>query len=344
MTAAERHVLVGINAACTTAIAALATYEAGQLRLRTELTINGRHTTADIIETCEPSDMRQARKLGLRAAAILAGAELPVLLIRSEGNESDAESLEDLGVASISEPYVRITPLQGAVAGAGEDADQGDAVTLMELLHACARDSDLAHRTWLIVTSPMTVPSWLAAAGSAGLTDAVVAAAAAGVRAAATGERSATTLRELGFSEVLVPQEASARGLVSSLARMPAARALFPRGNLALRTLPDGLQELGWEVAEGVVYTTETVSERPASAEMIEDAQVRAIVVRSPSAVRALVTHARVPSSVPIVCAGRTTAEAATDAGLPIAAIAASPSSTDVARAVAELLAPLHES
>ncbi len=328
VTAAERYVLVGINADCTTAVAALASYEGGKLRLRAELTLNGRHTSADLTQDCAPEDLARARSLGLRASALLAGSDRPVLLIRSESNESDAESLGKYGIASITEPYVRITPLLG-------DPDAG---VLLELLQTSAADLNLARSTWLVATSPMTVPSWCAAAGRADLSDAIAKAVAAGVRAAATGERTAATLRDLGFPEVRVPQEASARGLVADLASVAPGRALFPHGNLALRTLPDGLRELGWEVEEGVVYRTETVAECPASADMIERSEVSVVVVRSPSAVRALVAHARVPASVPVVCAGQTTAEAAIGAGLTVAAVAASPAPADVARAVSGLL------
>jgi len=328
VTAAERYVLVGINADCTTAVAAFASYAEGQLRLRAELTLNGHHTSADLTQDCAPDDLAGARSLGLRASALLAGSERPVLLIRSENNESDAESLGTYGIASITEPYVRITPVVGDV-----DADE-----LLELLRTSAGDRDLAQNTWVVATSPMTVPSWIAAAGRTDLLGAVATAVAAGVRAAATGERTAETLRELGFTEVRIPQEASARGLVADLASVAPGRALFPRGNLALRTLPEGLRELNWEVKEGVVYRTESVAERPASADMIERSQVSLVVVRSPSAVRALVSHVQVPASVPVVCAGRTTAEAAIAAGLSVAAIADSPGSVDVARAVSALL------
>jgi len=132
--------------------------------------------------------------------------------------------------------------------------------------------------------------------------------------------------------------DASAQGLIENLSTIAPGRAIFPRGDLALRTLPEGLRELGWEVDEGVVYQTSSVAERPASAQLIEQGLISAVVVRSPSAVRALIAHARVPDSVPIVCAGRTTASAAVEAGLSVAAIATSPSSADVARAVATLL------
>lgn len=328
-TAAERHVLVGINAACTTAVAAQADYVGGVLRLRAELTVDGRHTTADVTAAVEPGEIATARLLGLRAAAALVGSERPVLLIRSEGNDSDAESLTEHGIASISEPYVRISP----------STTSPDARTLVSLLDDCAADPATAEGTWLVATSPMTVPSWLAAAGDTDLGGAVQRAAAAGVRAAATGARTAATLRDLGFADVLVPSdESSAQALVTELSSHAPGRALFPRGSLALRTLPDGLTELGWQVVEGVVYETSTVEERPASAAMVAAGEVAAVVVRSPSAVRALVQHVTVPPHVPIVCAGRTTAAAAQEAGLAVSAVAASPSSSDVADTVARVL------
>ena len=327
-TTAERHVLVGINASCTTALAALATYKSGRLHLRAELTIDGHHTIADIVDDCSPNDLTRSRLLGLRACALLVRSERPVLLIRSEGNQPDAESLNDYGIASISEPFVLITPALIST----------DATALVASLRECAADPHLAKRTWLVATSPMTVPSWLTAAGAMDLSTAVVEAAAAGVRAAATGARTASTLRDLGFSDVRVPKEASAQGLIDSLSTVTPGRALFPRGDLSLRTLPDGLRGLGWDVNEGVVYQTTTIAERPVSAELIEQGLISAIVVRSPSTVRALLTHARVPDSVPVVCAGRTTANAALDAGLSVAAVAASPSSAHVAHAVAALL------
>lgn len=332
VTAAERHVLVGINAACTTAVGAHATYGAGLLHLRAELTVDGHHASTDVSGPCEPDDLLQARVIGLRAAAQLTGHARPVLLIRSEGNDTDAQALSDFGIAAITEPFVRIAPLR----------DGPDAAQLLTSLRDCADDPSAAQSTWLVATSPMTVPSWLAAVDGADLSAAVAAAAAAGVRAAATGQRTASTLRDLGFPSVRVPADSSARGLVDDLATLPPGNALFPRGNLALRTLPDGLRDLGWQVDEGVVYETTTVPDRPASASLIEGGEVSAVILRSPSAVRALVAHATVPATVPIVCAGRTTADAARAAGLTVATTAASPSSGDVAAAVALVLGAEH--
>lgn len=326
VTAAERHVLVAINAACTTAVGALATYGDGTLTLDADLVVDSVHTSARVAVPCSLGDLATAREVGLRASVALRSPGSPVvLLVRSEGNEADADQLSAAGIASITEPYVRIVPTVGA---------EGHA--LARTLSSCADDPDLARTTWLVATSPMTVPSWLATNGR--LADVVAQAAASGVRAAATGERTAATLRELGFGEVLTPGESSAVGLVRALADQEGSRALFPRGNLALLTLPAGLRELGWQVDEAVVYETSTVVEQPSSVRLIDDGTIGVIVVRSPSAVRALVAHAKVPVSVAIVCGGRTTAEAARDAGLSVAAVAASASSEDVMRAVLSIV------
>jgi hydroxymethylbilane synthase len=341
-TAAEREVLVGINAACTTAIGASADYVDGVLTVRAELANDGDivHATSEMSERIELSDVSGARVLGLRVAAQLLGAGdgLPVLLIRSEGNENDAASLARHGVGVVSDPYVQIVP-----------ATDGEAARLLEaLLRVSAAPSDgaddaavddvAAQPIWVVATSPMTVPSWIAAVGEDELRAAVAHAVSQGVRAAATGERTAASLRDLGFDEVLVPDVASAQGLVDLLAPLGAAHALFPRGNLALRTLPDGLTAQGWQVQEGIVYVTSEAPSAPASVELIRRGGVAAIVLRSPSAVRALLSFITPPDGMPIICAGQTTARAARDLGLVVTSVAPSPSSADVAATVASVL------
>ena len=324
ITAAEREVLVGIDAACTTAIAASGELSGQAIRLRAQLTRGGVTTNADVLAVVV--DERSARVAGLRAAAALMGAtkdRLPVLLIRSEGNDSDSESLDALGVPAISDPYVQIAPRRG-----GDDARR-----LQQQL------SEATPGQWLVVTSPMAVPSWAAAIGESELLAAGQQAAAAGMRAAATGERTAQTLRAIGFTDVLVPDKRSAQGVVDALVEVEPGMVLFPAGNLALRTLPEGLRDRGWTVSEGVVYDTQIVDDEPASTALIAAGEVSAVVLRSPSAVRGLLNFVTPPASVLVVCAGDTTAQAARDAGLRVDEVAASPSSADVAKAVAAALA-----
>ncbi len=328
-TQAEREVLVGVDATCTTAIASAASWDGSVLRLRAELTDEDGHRTADVRTALTPAEDRLlvARALGLRAAGVLRGARddrPPVLLVRAAGDDADAVALAALGIPAISDPYV-----EQAVGAAGDDVEQ-----LCELL---ARP---ATGTWLVVTSPVAVRALAAAVGEDRLAAAAAAAIAAGVRAAATGERTAQSLRDLGFGDVRVPApgHSSAAGLLDLLADEPAGTALLPRGGQALRTLPDGLADRGWQVRTAVVYDTRTVRERPGSALLLESGDVGALVLRAPSAVHALVHHARPDVSVRVVVAGPTTAAAADEAGLRVDAVAASSDSATVAAAVAALL------
>lgn len=248
---------------------------------------------------------------------------LPVLLIRSEGNDTDAESLNALGFDSIDDPYVRIAPV-------------GDSMMAHMLIEQLRERAD--EQTWFIATSPMTMPALIELVGEHVLREAIASAVSRGVHAAATGERTARTLRDLGFAKVMVPMVASAKALVEELADLPPARAMFPCGNLALDTLPDGLRQLGWHLAQVVVYETTTVTQEPMSVDLIRRGEVAAIVLRSPSAARALVHFVALPLPMPVICAGRTTADAARELGLDVAEVAASPGADDVAAAVAKVL------
>jgi hydroxymethylbilane synthase len=316
VTAAERQVLVGINAGCTSAVAAFGRFESGTLILRAEMFNEHGLVHATTIRTVETSeeDVSKARTLGLRAAADLLGSAhtSPVLLVRSEGNEYDASSLVSRGIGAVCDPYVRISPLPGD--------------HLLE-------DLRKASGGWLVISSPMTMPSWVATVGAEAISDALV-----GLRVAATGRTSAQTLRALGCEDVLIPDIESARGLVDAMSGLTPQSVIFPCGNLALRTIPDGLRALGWTVTEGVVYETTTVSHVPASVELIRQRDVAAIVLRSPSAARALVSFITPDVSIPVVCAGSTTANAAKELGLKVTAVSSTMAPDDVSRAVAHVL------
>jgi hydroxymethylbilane synthase len=323
-TSAEREVLVGINAACTTAVAAAATFDGTHLTLDAKYWEDGQVESATHIQMpLEVGNIRGARAIGLLAAArLLHGAGPSVLLVRSEGTETEADELGINGFTVLSEPYVQITP------------DTGDQpLALLDQLGELADG-----KRWLVVTSPMTLPSWESAVGREPLLAAMRQAIESGWRAAAVGARSAATLEEMGWPEVATPPGSSAADLVELLAAEAAGLALFPRSAKALRTLPDGLRELGWQVNEGAVYDTTTVASPPLTAELVKAGAIDAVVLRSPSAVRALLEFANPSPNVLIVCGGQSTAEAARQLGLKVGAIAAGPSAAEVTQAVVEAL------
>lgn len=242
----------------------------------------------------------------------------PVLLIRPSGNGSDAAALAALGIDSVVDPYLRTGPV----------ADDAAALALLDALEAADASTVLA------VTSTTPVPVLLDRLGER-LRVVVANAVAAGLVGAAPGERTADDLRGLGVSRVMVPPEATAARMVTMLSALPPGRLLHPCGTLALPTLPDGLRAAGWQVEQLVVYETVPVAVVPASAELVGRGEVAAVVLRSPSAARALAGLVTPHPDVVVVCAGRTTADAARTAGLRVDAVTSGPSPADVAAAVA---------
>ncbi|MDD2859041.1 MAG: hydroxymethylbilane synthase, partial [Candidatus Nanopelagicales bacterium] len=236
-TAAEREVLVGIDAECTTAIGAHATYEGTELRLVAELHLDGLRSRVHLTETVEVGEVRRARAMGLRAAAsLLQPSDLdPVLLVRASDNEADAAALAALDVPTVTDPYlVMRTSTQAR-----------DAERMLGLL-----DSGI---DWLVVTSQMAMPSWASLVGEGVLRAAIAKASLSGMRVAVVGVATAASVRALGLEIDLVPVVPSAAGLVAELPGPPTS-ILFPHGSIAMRALPDDLSAAGWTVHEGVVY------------------------------------------------------------------------------------------
>lgn len=244
----------------------------------------------------------------------------PVLLIRGDNNESDEIALSKLGIPAIIDPYLEINVA----------SDHSGGLHLLELLESA--DAPL----WLIATSVNSLKFWGSIVGQDRLRKAI--SVQKHVQFAAVGETTAEALREYGAGNVLIPKEATAKSLADELvAAFPVGHALIPGGNLAMRTLPTTLTSAGWEVSTAVVYITSRVEEEPKSAQMVRENQVGAILFRSPSAVRAL-THFVSQPSVPLVCAGVTTAEAVEQQGLTVAALSPSPSAEVVASTIYSLL------
>jgi len=252
-----------------------------------------------------------------------------VLLVRASGNEADAASLTELGIESVSDPYLNVTAVQGA--------DGYAAAT--ELL---VKLTELGIGDWVVATSANGLRHWSTLYGKANLQTALTAAQDRGVRFAAIGAASAKMYADFGIHGILVSDQPYGVSLAQQLiaAGTPSTspyRALIPAGNLALTGLSETLQSAGWEVFSRVVYETKAVDERPASADDLSAGNFSAVLLRSPSAARAIVRHAGV-TTVPVVCGGKTTAAAAESLGLRVFGVAASPDPASTARIVLEVV------
>lgn len=320
-TAAEREVLVGISAECTTAVGAHATFDGTELRLIAELFDEDQHARVRMTRKLALGDVATARGMGLFAASklTLASDINPVLLVRANDNQADEQALAALGLGSITDPYLRMTTSESRT----------DADVLLAQIEAGV--------DWLVVTSQVAVPSWSSLVGREQLADALTRAQSAGMRIAVVGDRTAASVEALGGSIDLIPSVPSAAGLLAELPT-DAGTVVFPHGSIAMRALPDSLASRGWEITEGVVYETTVVPIEPVSTTLLRGNDISAIILRSPSAARAVAQHLGGTTSIPVVVSGPTTADAAGALGFNVAAIASTPSAVDVAAAVASTI------
>lgn len=246
---------------------------------------------------------------------------MTVLVIRAQGTpDTDVAALRARGLRVEADPYLTVAPCD-------DDAARERAADVLE---ACGRPGG-----WLIVTSAAGVRALVTLCGAAAVHAAVTTA-----RVAAVGPTSAAALAAVGAHDVVAPPSPTASGLLGLLRSVPASAAALPRSTIADPLLPDTLRARGWTLVERVVYRTEPVVRPPRTVPRVQAGDFAAIVLRSPSAARALVQHARVPAGTAIVAGGPTTALAARRLGLRVDAVSAQATADGVAHAVARVLGP----
>jgi hydroxymethylbilane synthase len=358
-TTAERAVLTAVGATCATALGAYASLLDGRLQLIAEVSGEdlAQHAVAEQTidldanpavaalhdHTARAYDLglavgRELLRLGAGAYVVPLGSPArsatrrssaavgrPVLLVRGEiQDDRDAPALRERGLEVVQDPYINVVP------ATDPQAAQRARETLAEIADGSA---------WFIVSSRAALRALIALTSQDEVVTAVKAGVRRGLRSAAVGDITAEAMHELGLHNIVVPDQFSAEALVAELASHQPARAILPRGNIAMRGLVEGLREGGWEAVEQVVYETSTVSERPVTADGLAAGEFSAVVLRSPSAVRAVahfVPH--VPVDTALVCGGRTTAGEVARTGLGLAAVATSSTATQVADLVADIV------
>lgn len=258
----------------------------------------------------------------------------PVLLVRAAGGEDrDAEALAALGIDAVEDPYLEVAPC----------ADDDAVMRAQRVLAALRGDADL-----FLLTSRAAIRALDALVGRKELVAAVALGVARGLRGAAVGPSTAQALRELGVVDVLEPEVATSRGLLSALRASRAehppvgGRAVLPCGAQAMKGLGAGLTEDGWDVEEVVVYTTEEIAAVPSSVDGLVAGRFAALLLRSPTAVRAVARHAvRLPAGTIPVCGGPTTAAAVRETWGIEPVVSDGPTADEVARTVARVLGGL---
>lgn len=180
--------------------------------------------------------------------------------------------------------------------------------------------SDLSSFDWVVFTSPRAVAAVVR-------TDTAVRPP-AGIRVAAVGRSTAGALEDAGWHVDLVPDTQTGQALVGTLLNggMDAgSRVLFPASAIALKTIPDGLEEAGVVVVQVEAYRTEvTTLDRDACRAALESGGVSVVTFTSPSTVENLETALggelfdTVRSRTTAVAIGPMTGDAAERAGFDV--------------------------
>ncbi|WP_081378780.1 uroporphyrinogen-III synthase [Actinomyces naeslundii] len=209
-------------------------------------------------------------------------------------------------------------------------------------LETTARRIVAGEAAWLVLTSTRTVEAlapYLHVSVPSALQVAVVGPATARAWTELTG--AAPDLVSRGSAAALLKEPVL---VCPPPAPSAAKRVLLPASALADPALADGLRQAGWEVEQVSAYTTVTAGAcdlPPGLDHSWAAGGVDAVVLTAPSSTRAVLElFGPPPATTRLVTIGATTAAAARELGLPVAAVAPSPTPEGVLRAVIAAMTP----
>ena len=314
---AERALLKAMRGGCRAPVGALAHHDGSELVLmagavtsdgRTRHVLHRNIAEGDLTRAVLASADELNRHVSLQSRAVLD--------TRPDLDRDFAEAADRMGFRHAHVPAIAIA-----------DAPSSEL--------AAAR-ANLASFDWVVVTSRRGVDALLD-----GLT------APRGVRWAAVGATTASTLVRHGVTADCVPSEADADAIPAAMARVAdvrGARVLLARADAATPTLPARLRELGADVDDVVAYHTAEAPEasRHATVAALCDPDLEAVVFASASAVRGLVhlaqTDAARLAGVKIITIGPKTSAAVRKAGFEVTREASTRDSAGLAAALKSAL------
>ena len=153
---------------------------------------------------------------------------------------------------------------------------------------------------------------------------------------AAVGPSTAQALVDAGW-RVDIVGTGGGRELAALLPVTTSTRVLWPRAAEANAGLREAVVARGAVVVEVVVYRSVPIADRESVARAFAHPRPLAIVLTSPARVATLLTFGPVAVDVAVVVVGDTTAKACSDAGLAVAAVAASPGADPLCAALQTL-------
>ena len=164
----------------------------------------------------------------------------------------------------------------------------------------------------------------------------------AALRVATVGRATAAAVAYAGLNLTLIPKSVTADALAAKLRQVmrPGARVLYPRSAMGRDVLPNELRAEGFEVVAIDAYRTlpePNVDQRVV--DRVRRGEVDLITFASPSSVRQVIALFGMDcvslKTIPVVCAGPVTAQAAREAGLLVTAVSESPDAAAMSEAIA---------
>lgn len=219
--------------------------------------------------------------------------------------------------------------LSALLAAEGAEPVELPAIEIQDPADTAALDqalADIKKFQWVIFTSVNGVAAFFRRLGEGGGDARVL----AGAKLAAIGPATASALAERGIIADLVPQDYQAQGILDAWRgqNLKGQRALLPRAEVVPPELAQGLRELGAEITEAAAYrTVPGPGSKDKARELLGRGDIDAVTFTSASTVAgllALVGGDKTLLERPVIaCIGPVTAQAAREAGLRVAVVAA---------------------
>lgn len=338
---AERAVLAELGAGCAAPVGALCRRRGGLVGLAVKvLSPDGTQVRGRTLDASPDDDPEE---LGRRAARSLltsgAGSVTPLDASRPSrlADFHDDSALWAPGSSTELVGRRVLLPradgvLADALRAAGADVDAvGLTHTVPVPFPRLPRD---AH--WVVFTSPTAVRVLqeqgygLASLGLTGV--------------AAVGSATRRALAEAGVSVALSPGASGSADDLAAIFPSGSGRVLIPGSALSKPGLAEALRSKGWAVASVPTYTTETLPAAPGEvAEAWQQGRYDAVVLTAGSVASAVVSLLGMPGPhTRVVAFGRPSAQAASDLGLQVDAIAATQDGAGLVAALASVL-PVEE-
>lgn len=250
-----------------------------------------------------------------------------VLLVRADSTpDDDGRILRERGLDVTAQAFIE-------VAACSDPDARSRARALL--------DAAATPQAWLMLTSAAGVRALVSLLGADDTRHGIARALDLGARFAAVGPTSAQALLDLGAADVMVPERAhTASALLDALGSVAPAVAVLPRSSVGDALLPSTLDARGWTVTSRVIYETTAVSTPPAAAQGLRDGEFDALVLRSPSAARAVSRLAGpLPERTKVIAGGPTTALTARRLGIAVSSVARDSRPESIADSVQDALA-----